>query len=211
MSHIYQHWIFAVAIVLGSASPTWSQDRLVEIYVVRHPETDPASGDSKTIHLNETGRKRATLLAPTLAGIRVTHLFASHTVRTREALEGLAKERSLPIVQLPQPGTTWKGQVVTDEMSRREPIEPLAEALLELNPGSIAVVALNSENIYAVLNRLGVPVAQTGQSCAIGQMCVPCLNNACFPPVFDRLWYIALRPAKPEPVVFVELRYGAGW
>jgi len=211
MSHIYRHWIVAIAIVCGSASYAWTQERLVEIYLIRHPETDPASGDSKTIHLNETGRKRAALLVPTLAGIRVSHLLASHTVRTHEALEDVARSRSLPIVQLPQPGTTWKGQLVNDEMSRREPIDPIAEALLTLSPGSVAVVALNSENIYAVINRLGVPVAATGESCAIGQRCVPCLNNTCFPPVFDRLWYIALRAGKPEPVVFFELRYGAGW
>lgn len=100
---------------------------------------------------------------------------------------------------------------VHDEMSRREAIEPIADALLALVPGSVAVVGLNSENIFAVLNRLGVPVPASGQNCAVGQLCVPCLNNTCFPPVFDRLWYLAIRPGKPEPVVFLQLRYGTGW
>jgi hypothetical protein len=118
----------------------------------------------------------------------------------------------LPIVQLPAPGTIWQGQIVTDELSRRESIDPIAEALLALPSGAVAVVALNSENIFAVINRLGVPVADAGTTCAVGQQCVPCLNNTCFPrDAFDRVWYIARRPGESSPLVFMELRYGAGW
>ena len=211
MNRTYGRWIIAVAIALGSVPHAWAQEQLVQIYLIRHPETESAPADLKAIHLNDTGRKRAVLLVPTLAGIRVSHLFASHTVRTRETLEDFARDRSLPIVQLPRPGGTWKGQLVTDEVSRREAIDPIADALLALPAGSTAVVGLNSESIFAVLNRLGVPQAAPGQTCAIGQLCVPCLNNTCFPPVFDRLWYFAIRPGTAEPVVFLELRYGAGW
>ena len=104
----------------------------------------------------------------------------------------------------------WKGQIVTDELSRREAIDPIAEALLALPSGATALVALNSENIFAIINRLGVPVAEA--ACAIGQRCVPCLNNSCFPrDAFDRMWYIARRPGESSSVVFTELRYGAGW
>jgi hypothetical protein len=71
---------------------------------------------------------------------------------------------------------------------------------------------LNSENIFAVLNRLGIRVADAGTTCAIGQRCVPCLNSTCFPPdSFDRLWYMVRRPGQSEPLVFAELRYGVGW
>lgn len=118
---------------------------------------------------------------------------------------------SLPVVQLPQPGSTWQGHCVTDELSRQEAIEPIANALLALAPGGTAVAALNSDNIFGVLNRLGVPTPAAGGTCAAGQMCVPCLNNTCFPNAFDRLWYIALRPGAKEPAVFLELRYGVGW
>lgn len=211
MIRIYGRWIVAAVVALGPTSHARAQEQFVQIYLVRHPETESTPADLKAIHLSDTGRKRAALLIPTLAGIRVSHLFASHTLRTRETLEELARERSLPIVQLPRPGSTWNGQFVTDELSRREAIEPIANALRALPPGSTAVVGMNSENIFAVLNRLGVPVTAPGQTCAIGQLCVPCLNNTCFPPVFDRLWYLALRPGKAEPVVFLELRYGTGW
>lgn len=212
MIRTYGRWIVAAIVTIGSVSNIWAQqEQLVQIYVVRHPETESAPADPNAIHLSDTGRERAALLVPTLAGIRITNLLASHTVRTRETLEDLARDRSLPIVQLPRPGSTWNGQMVTDQLSRREPIEPIAEALLALRPGSTVVVGLNSENIFAVLNRLGVPVAAEGKTCAVGQLCVPCLNNTCFPAVFDRLWYLVLRPGKAEPVVFLELRYGTGW
>jgi Histidine phosphatase superfamily (branch 1) len=196
---------------LCSASTVVAQEPLVQVYLVRHPETEPAPADSRAVHLSDTGRERAALLVPTLAGVRVSYLFASHTVRTREALEGLARDRSLPIVQLPEPGRTLNGQLVTDEVSRREAIEPISRALLSLKPGSVAVVGLNSENIFAVLHSLGVPEAPAGRTCAVGEVCVPCLNNTCFPLVFDRLWYVAFRSGTPGPVVFTELRYGAGW
>jgi hypothetical protein len=199
------------ALLLMMAPRVMAQEALVQIYLVRHPETESAPADVKAIHLSNAGHRRAALLVPTLAGVRISHLFASHTVRTREALEDLARDRSLPIVQLPAPGSTIDGQLVTDEISRREAIEPISRALLDLKPGSTAVVGLNSENIFAVLNHLGVPVAPTGQTCAVGELCVPCLNNTCFPPVFDWLWYVALRAGTPGPVVFTEVRYGVGW
>jgi histidine phosphatase superfamily protein (branch 1) len=211
MNKTYGRLIIAALATIAFASHVWAQEQLVQIYVVRHPETESAPANLNAVHLSDTGRKRAALLVPALAGIRITNLLASHTIRTRETLEDLARDRSLPIVQLPQPGSTWKGQLVTDQLSRREPIEPIADALLGLPPGSTAVVGLNSENIFAVLNRLGVPLAAEGKTCAVEQLCVPCLSNACFPPVFDRLWYVALQPGKAEPVVFLELRYGTGW
>ena len=201
----------AVIMVLGAGSPVPAQEPLVQIYVVRHPENEAAPADPNAIHLTDAGRQRAALLVPALEGVRVSHLFASHTVRTREALEPLARARSLPIVQLPAPGSRWKGEPVTDQLSRREAIDPVASALLALPAGSTAVVGLNSENIFAVLNRLGVSVAASGETCAAGAPCVPCLNNTCFPRAFDRLWYIAFHAGTPGPVVFLELRYGTGW
>lgn len=162
MIRITRQWLLAIFVLLGAVSQARAQEQLIQIYVVRHPETEAKPADLKAIHLSDTGRKRAELLIPTLAGVRVSHLFASHTLRTHETLEDFAHDRSLPIVQLPQPGTTWKGQRVTDELSRQEAVDPIADALLALAPGSTAVAALNSDNIFGVLNRLGIPVPPAG-------------------------------------------------
>lgn len=204
--------LFAIVIAVVAsvcASPhVQAQQRTVSILIVRHAEAD---GSQPTIPLSSKGRQRAQLLGPTLTGVKFTHLFATHTTRTRQMLEDLSAKHSLPIVQLPVPGSILGGEPVTDQTSRRAPIEPISDALLRLPAGSVAFAALNSENIYAILNRLGVPVAEPGKQCVTGQMCVPCLDNTCFPPEFDRMWYIVLEPGRATPVAFVELRYGVGW
>jgi hypothetical protein len=112
-----------------------------------------------------------------LQDITFTHMFASHTTRSRDAIQGVAARQNLAIMQFPEPGSLFDGKPVTDQTSRRAPIEPISKALLALAPGSVALVGLNSENIYAVLNNLGVPIAAEGQSCAVGTMCVPCTSN----------------------------------
>lgn len=200
--------LVVIAAQFWAADQPLAQARPVSIFIVRHAESD---NSQPTIPLSAAGRQRASLLAPTFGGIKFTHLFASHTTRTRQMVEAIASAQDLPIVQLPVPGSILDGQPVTDQTSRRAPIKPIANALLKLPPGSIALVALNSENIYAILNRLGIPVAESGKSCALGNMCVPCLDNKCFPPEFDRVWHLVLEPGRAAPLAFVELRYGAGW
>jgi hypothetical protein len=211
MTRPHIRWLLAVTLVFVCASWAKAQDQLVQIYLVRHTETEETPSDLDAIHLSDVGCERASLLTPALAGVGITHLIASHTLRTRETLEPLAQDRSLPIVQLPSPDRPWKGRPVTDQLSRREAVDPIADAILALAPGSTVVVGLNGDNLFAVLHRLGVPVAETGDACEPGALCVPCLDNTCFPHAYDRLWYLALRPGRPEPVVFLELRYGTGW
>jgi histidine phosphatase superfamily protein (branch 1) len=187
----------------------FAQSQAVSIFVVRHAEIDATQ---PTLPLSTAGRQRAELLSPTLRGVKFTHLFATHTTRARQMLEGISATTGIPVVQLPAPGSTLDGQPVNDQTSRRAPIEPMASALLKLPPGSVALVALNSENIFAILNKLGVPVAATGQSCGRGSMCVPCTDNSCYPRTeFDHLWHLVRVSERPEPVSFVELRYGEGW
>jgi len=196
----------ALVVCLHSAS---AQQSLVQIYIVQHPETDGTAKDPAAIPLTEAGRQRAALLVPTFAAVKLTHLIASHTLRTHQTLEPLARAQSLAITQFPTPGSTVNGVVVDDRLARQAAVSPVSEALLALPAGSIAFVALNSDNIFAILNRLGVPVKP---GCVEGQRCVPCLNNTCWPGgTPDRLWHVAIPAGKPEPVVFAELHYGAGW
>jgi len=119
--------LLCAALWLTTASPGLAQDALVQIYVVRHPETESAPADRRAIHLSEPGRQSAALLVPTLAGVNISHLCASHTLRAREVLEPLALERSVPIVQLPVPGSTLDGHVVTDEIPVARPSGRLHE------------------------------------------------------------------------------------
>lgn len=199
------------ALLISTTLPLLAQGGLVSIVIVRHPETDASQSDKPVVPLSEAGRARAALLVHTLKDTKFTHMFASHTTRSRDAIAELAAIHKLAIVQLPQPGSMVDGKPVTDQTSRRAPIEPLSKALMELPSGSVALVGLNSENIYAILNRLGVPRAAEGQSCSRGSMCVPCDSNTCFPPEFDHIWYLLRDQARKEPVALFEFRYGAGW
>lgn len=201
--------IFAVAAQFLMVTQAFAQSQAVSIFIVRHAETDTTQ---PTLPLSTAGRQRAELLAPTLRGVKFTHLFSTHTTRARQMVEGISATTGIPVVQLPVPGSTLDGQPVNDQTSRRAPIEPMASALLKLPPGSVALVALNSENIFAILNKLGVPVVTAGQSCARGSMCVPCTDNSCYPRTeFDHLWHLVRVSDRAEPVSFVELRYGEGW
>lgn len=198
-------FVLIAAQFLAVSQPS-AQTQPVSIFIVRHAEPD------SSMLLTPAGHQRSELLVHTLRGLKFTHIFASHTARARQTVERIASAQGLPIVQLPVPGSILDGQPVTDETSRRAPIEPISAALLKLPPGSVALAALNSENIFAVLNRLGVPAAPAGRSCALGSMCVPCTDNNCFPRTeFDRLWHLVREPGRAAPLSFVELRYGAGW
>ena len=214
MSTISTHRVLLIAGLMGFmanfSAAAYAQGPLqtISIFIVRHAEID---NSQSTMPLSAAGRQRAELLAPTLNGVTFTHLFATHTIRARQMLEAIAAKQGLPIVQLPAPGSVLDGQPVTDQTSRRAPIEPVAAALLKLPPGSVALAALNSENIYAILNRLGVPVAEPDKPCVAGRMCVPCLDNKCFPAEFDRMWHVVLESGRATPHAFVELRYGVGW
>lgn len=200
-------------LVLGVATERLSAQapETVSILIVRHPESMGAPvGEPRP--LTPVGQQRADLLIHTLRGVKFTHFFASHTTRSRQAIEKVAAAHRLPVIQLPQPGSLLDGNPVNDETSRRAPIEPISAALLNLPAGSVALVGLNSENIYAILNRLGVPEAPVGQSCVSGSMCVPCTSNTCYPgKEFDHLWNVVRQPGRAEPVAYIELRYGAGW
>lgn len=180
----------------------------VTILIVRHGETDPSKPN---LPLSAAGEKRAQLLEQTVRGVKFTHLFGTHTVRTRQMLDAIAKRQGLAVVQLPVPGSTWQGETVTDQTSRRAPIEPIAAALAALPPGSVVLAALNSENIYPILHKLGVPVAAAGGRCEAGAMCVPCLDNTCYPRNdFDHLWQVVLQSGGKTPLAFTELRYAQG-
>lgn len=183
--------------------------RPVTLLIVRHAETDQSKPN---LPLSAAGERRAQVLAETVRGVRFTHLFATHTVRARQMLDAIAARQKLTPVQLPAPGSTWQGETVTDQTSRRAPVEPMAAALAKLPPGSVALVALNSENIFAILNKLGVPAAPAGGTCAPGTMCVPCLDNTCYPRNdFDHLWQVVLPAGGGAPIAYTELRYGQGW
>ena len=200
--------LIVIAAQFGPVGQPLAQTRPVSILIVRHAESDPSQ---PTQPLTAAGQRRAELFGQTLRGIKFTHVFSSHTTRARQMVEAIASTQGLTVTQLPALGSTLDGQPVTDQTDRRAAIEPISTALLKLPPGSVALTSLNSENIFAILNLLGVPVAPQGKACTSGSMCVPCTDNSCYPrSEYDLLWHLVREPARAEPLAFIELRYAAG-
>jgi hypothetical protein len=175
------------------------------IYFVRHAEVEPIYPTP----LSAPGKARARTFAHAVSGVRFTHVFSTHTLRAYQMVEPVAQEQNLQVRQFPRPGARLGTVVVADSTPAKIAVAPLLGALRALPPGSTALVGVNSDNVYALLNGLGVPVATTGDACAVGSTCVPCLTNACFPGGYDQLWVLVVVPGSQIPRL-IELRYGGG-
>ena len=196
--------VFTGATIVFTGSAPAFADRTV-IYFVRHGEHDPSTSNQE---LTQQGKARAGVFAATVRDIPFSHVFSSHTTRSRQTVEAVAKQRGLSVVQLPKPGSVVEGATMNDKTPAKAAIKPLVEALRLLPPGSTALVGVNSDNVYAILNGLGVRVATSDQPCSLGSTCVPCLDNTCFPrDEFDNLWMLIVDVGQTPQLVL--LRYAA--
>jgi len=175
-----------------------------QIYFVRHAEVKRIPGKP----LSPRGKKRARALARLLEKKRITHLFASHTNRTRDTLRPLAKRLRLPIRQEPRPGSRYRGKKVTNRLSPAYAIQPLIRALKRLPPGAVAVVAGNGENLYPIMSGLGAPDNNSDMECSLGEkICLPCKSKSCFNGrQYNNLWLLI--PAKKGAVLRKKIKYG---
>lgn len=106
------------------------------VLVVRHAE----KGDGVDPGLTEVGQARAEHLAQVLRSLPVDHLIASDLRRTQETLAptaALFSDLELEII----------GDEAPEEVARR---------VLELEPGSVTVVAHHSYTIHSILEGLGL-------------------------------------------------------
>ncbi|MGV0779665.1 hypothetical protein [Mycolicibacterium sp. XJ775] len=65
--------------------------------------------------------------------------------------------------------------------------------MTDLPAGSTALVGGNTENIYRIINKLGIPVAD---GCGPNRQCVPCLDKTCFTANdLNSIWRVTIYPA----------------
>ena len=156
------------------------------IYFLRHAEIDKSTKDKP---LNTKGKERAQVLVKHFKGYRITHIYATHTDRTRDTVAPLAKDRGISLKQIPEPGSTIKGETVTNRSKGKIAIKPLVKELQNLPKGSSVIVAANSGNLYAVMAGLGVPVRESCKNNT--NDCLPCKSKACFPKKqFNNIWMV---------------------
>lgn len=166
------------------ASPDSSDSDATTYYLIRHAEINKKAPGKP---LNAEGKQRAQELVAQMQGARLTHIYATHTDRTRDTATPLAKALSLEVVQYPAPGSTIKGEVVSNKTKGKFAIKPMIKALQKLPEGSAALVSANSGNLYAIMAGLGVSVQA---DCAKGaDGCIPCKSKKCFPKKqFNNIW-----------------------
>lgn len=196
--------IQALPASLQSAAQAANSD-VVTIYFVRHGEIERTTGSAS---LNERGLERATDIATTLERVNLTHVFSSHTLRSRQAVEQAARSHELAVVELPRLGSMFDGQEIQNLTPAVFAVQPLSEALKDLPIGSTALVGVNSDNVFAIMHNLGVQLGDSSNPCELGSNCVPCLRNTCFPAEFDNLWILRLNGQQGKTEL-TWLRYGS--
>lgn len=162
---------------------------IVTIFFVQHAEMNM---NMTTIPLTPEGEIRASRLVRTFSQVPLTNIYASHTLRTRQTVFPVAEAKSMEVNEFPQLGSSIDGQVIWDAAPSTLAIRPLFDAVDKLPKGSKALVAVNSSNLFAIINLLGVRQGNDIEPCELGGTCVPCLDNTCFPDGFDGLWILTL-------------------
>ena len=134
--------LFLAAAAVTSAAQQ-AQDpavRPVCVIFVRHAETAASTETNRDPALSEIGGKRVAALARMLGSSGVTQLYASEYPRTQQTLAPLAAKTGLEV----------------EVISARDATAQL-DALRQLAPGSVAVVAGHSNTIPALVSGLGEP------------------------------------------------------
>jgi hypothetical protein len=159
-------------------------------YFLRHAEFDKKNKDKP---LNDKGKKRAQALVQHFQGMRVTHVYTTHTDRTYNTVAPLAEHRGLLVVQVPKQGKTMAGKTVTNRSKGKIATKPMIKALKIIDMGSRVVVSANSGNIFAIMAGLGVPLVG-GEACTSQpENCLPCKNKKCFPKKeFNNIWTVTI-------------------
>lgn len=159
------------------------------IYFVRHAEPDFKHPDRP---LTDKGRIRAKKLVAHFTRIPITHVYSTHTDRTRDTVAPLALARGLAVAQFPPAGSKIEGKVVNNRTSEPSAIMPMIVALRGLPAGAAAVVSCNSSNLYPIMAGVGV---RPDATCTADRTdCLPCVTRECFDGKrFDYVWKVISR------------------
>ena len=179
-------WLGLFALVATCVSPAATSKppappAPVAIFLLRHAEK--SANDPDDPDLSEAGRARAAALATLLEHAAVTHLFATEMKRTQQTLAPLAAKCGRTITTLP-------AQAVDRQIN----------ALLELPPGSVAVVAGHSNTIPTITRALGGAVDD-----------LTATPNGDLLPDYGRLLLVLRSGAGSVTTRTLRLQVGAAW
>lgn len=191
----YISWILISLVILSGALTNIAFAKSLPdqttFYFVRHAEINKENIDKP---LNTKGKQRAEVLVEYLKQNHITHIYATHTDRTRDTVSPLSKTLGLSITQMPKPGSSINGKITSNRSKGKIAIKPLISSLSSVPKGSSVVVAANSGNIFGVMAGLGVPVVGNDAICSSEpSKCLPCNTKKCFPKKeFNNVWVITI-------------------
>ena len=139
-------------------------------------------------------------------------MFSSHLNRALQTVEPIAADHGLQVQQVPASGFVLPdGEVVTESTKSVVSFDPMVNALLDLPPGSVAVVGAHSGTVFAVMAGLGVEV--NGECGYPRDNCLAGTTKKDFPTKqFGNLWVITLEATTDDEASprasFVNLMYG---
>lgn len=159
------------------------------IYFVRHADTNLKHPERP---LFPEGHARAERWVGYFTGVPVTHVYATHTDRTRDTVAPLAKARGMAVKQFPPIGGELDGKIVQNRTSEPSAIKPIVAAIRALPAGATAVVAGNSSNLFPIMGGIGV---RGDATCTAERTdCVPCVTRDCFDTKrFNEVWKVVIR------------------
>ncbi|OLP02243.1 hypothetical protein BVU76_11390 [Mycolicibacterium porcinum] len=153
----------------------------IVVYIVEHGEpvfSEPA------LPLSANGIRHGKAIRSVLRDVKFTNVYSSSALRSKQTVAYTADPLGLPVVQLPNgdPATPTEAAV-----------EPIVQTVSKLPAGSTALVGGNTENIYRIINKLGIPVVP---GCGANQQCVPCPDKTCFTENdLNSIWRVTIFPA----------------
>ncbi|BBX93974.1 histidine phosphatase family protein [Mycolicibacterium boenickei] len=153
----------------------------IVVYIVEHGEpvfSDPA------LPLSANGIRHGKAVHTVLRDVKFTNVYSSSALRSKQTVSYTADPLGLPVVQLPNGDPTTPTEAA---------VEPIVQAVTGLPAGSTALVGGNTENIYRIINKLGIPVVQ---GCSPNGQCVPCPDKTCFTENdLNSIWRVTIYPA----------------
>ncbi|ODR25847.1 histidine phosphatase family protein [Mycolicibacterium porcinum] len=174
----------ACALSLGGGAGTGhaAPDRgPIVVYIVEHGEpvfSDPA------LPLSANGIRHGKAVHAVLRDVRFTNVYSSSALRSKQTVSYMADPLGLQVVQLPNADPATPSEAAA---------EPIVQAVTKLPAGSTALVGGNTENIYRIISKLGIPVVQ---GCGPNQQCVPCQDKTCFTENdLNSIWRVTIFPA----------------
>jgi hypothetical protein len=179
----------AGALLAACAGPVGAPEApSTAVYFVRHAETNLKHPERP---LYPEGHARAERWVKYFASVPVTYVYATHTDRTRDTVAPLAKARGMAVKLFPPIGSELDGKIVVNRTPEPAAIKPMVAALRALPPGSTAVVAGNSINVFPIIAGIGV---KADPSCTAERNdCLPCVTRECFDTNrFDEVWKVVI-------------------